>query len=224
MPNFEGKFFSIVFIGKHNPQIINHDFLINNGILPISEEPFKSLLEKRDNNPFTEFISTPVLASIKYESISITIEGNRYQIKDTNYGELAKSPIISITKKYFGEILRYTPLQIGGINLSGVIKFIDNNDEQKFDENLGISKSNLCTYADTEDIRFGISFTFPWLEGLVDVQISKLEESSGSRTINLNYEFKNDNMENLLANLDKVEQTHEKFRGLLQSLGMEESA
>ena len=44
MPLFEGKFFNIVFIGRLNPQILNHDFLLNNRVLPEDKEPFKTLV------------------------------------------------------------------------------------------------------------------------------------------------------------------------------------
>lgn len=223
MPNFKGQFFSIVLIGRHNPQILNHDFLINNEILPVKDEPFKSILTKEDSKPFTEFISTPVLATIMYGSISIVIEENRYQIKDGNYGDPTSSSIIQITRRYFGEVLKYTPLTLGGINLNGIITFIDEKDEQRFDEKLGINRKHLCAYADTIDVRFGMNFSFPWLEGIVNVQIPKLRELPLSCTINLNYEFKHDNMKSFLVNLDKVEKIHGKFMELLQSLDVEVS-
>jgi hypothetical protein len=223
MPNFKGQFFSIVLIGRHNPQILNHDFLINNEIIPVKDEPFKSIIAREDSKPFTEFISTPVLATIKYDSISIVVEDNRYQIKDGNYGDPTSSSIIQITRSYFGEVLKYTPLTLGGINLNGIITFKNEKGEQRFDENLGINRKNLCAYAGTADVMFGMDFSFPWLEGMVAVQIPKQRDHSKSCTINFNYEFKHDNMKSFLVNLDKVEQIHGKFRELLQSLGVEES-
>ena len=140
MPNFKETLFSIVFIGRFNPQILNHDFLVNNKILPEKEEPFKALFAKEDNKPFTEFMSTPVLTTIKYDSINIVIEESRFQIQDLNNTDPSTSPIVSITKKYFGEILKYTPISAGGINLNGIITFTDADDEQRFNETIGISK------------------------------------------------------------------------------------
>ncbi len=223
MPNFKEQLFSIVIIGRLNPQILNHNFLIDNEILPVGEEPFKSLLAKENGNPFTEFVSTPVLASIKYDSISMVIEESRYQIKDSNYGNPVSSPIVDITKKYLGEILKYTPMTVGGINLSGNITFDDEKDEQGFNERFGVNKDALITHAGTEDIRLGMNFAFKWLEGLVDVQIPKLMGSSNSRMINFNYEFQYTNMKDFFGNLDKVDQIHEKFSEILKSLGVEES-
>lgn len=223
MPNFSGQFFSIVIVGKHNPQILNHNFLINNEILPVTEEPFKSLLAKEGENPFTEFVSTPVLATIKYGSISMVIEESRYQIKDSNYGDPATSSIVNITKKYFGEILKYTPISVGGINLSGNITFDDEKDEQGFNERFGVNIDTLCTHAGTQNIRLGMNLAFLWLEGLVDVQIPRLKGAPNSRKINFNYEFKYNKTKDFFGNLDKVNQISEKFRELLKSLGVEES-
>jgi len=224
MPNFKEQLFSIVVIGRLNPQILNHDFLINNEILPVSEEPFKSLLAKENGNPFTEFVSTPVLSSIKYDSISMVIEESRYQIKDSNYGNPVSSPIIDITKKYLGEILKHTPMTVGGINLSGNITFDDEKDEQGFNERFGVNKDTLISHAGTEDIRIGMNIAFTWLEGFVDVQVPRSRGSSVSRAINFNYEFKYNNMKDFFGNLDKVDQIQGKFSELLKSLGVEEGA
>jgi len=133
---------------------------------------------------------------------------------------LQQVPLFLLLKKYFGEILRYTPLNVGGINLNGIITFDDEKDEQKFDESLGIKRDPLCTYAGTKDIRLGMAFTFQWLEGLVDVQIPKSRGSSNSCTINFNYEFKDDNLESFLGNLNKVELINDKLKELLQSLNV----
>ena len=61
MPSFKYKFFNIVVLGRHNPQILTHDFLINNKILPVTQEPFLTLLReaKEKVKPFNQFISTP---------------------------------------------------------------------------------------------------------------------------------------------------------------------
>jgi hypothetical protein len=112
MPSFKGQFFSIVFIGRQNPQILNHDFLFSHGVLPKDKEPFKNLFAKQDSQPFTEFISTPVITSIKYGPISLVVEENRYQIIDNRFEDPPSSPIIQITKKYFEELLRYLPVAI----------------------------------------------------------------------------------------------------------------
>ncbi|MBI4334639.1 MAG: hypothetical protein HY673_25575 [Chloroflexi bacterium] len=96
MPSFEGRFFSIVLIGRQNPQILTHDFLLKNEVLPKDREPFKGLITEEGSLPFTEFISTPVITSITYGPISITIEENRYQITDNRFEDPPSSPIMSV--------------------------------------------------------------------------------------------------------------------------------
>ena len=113
MPIFSPTFFSIVFLGSHNPQILNHDFLLKNQVLPIKEEPFSSLIEKASEKhpPFTQYVSTPLVTTLSYEWISIIIEQNRYQIKDVNFKTPLESPIISISKEYFGRVLKQVWVQ-----------------------------------------------------------------------------------------------------------------
>ena len=100
MPIFDPKLFSIVFIGRQNPQILNHDFLIKNEVLPVKREPFKSLIKDSSQKkpPFTSYLSTPVVTALDYKWISIIVEENRFQIKDAKFNVPSKSPIITITK------------------------------------------------------------------------------------------------------------------------------
>lgn len=220
MLSFEGKLFSIVILGRHNPQILNHDFLLNKGVLPTNKEPFKSLFTAQNPKTCTDFISTPVLTSIRYGPISLVVEEHRYQIKDDRFENPPSSPIIEITKKYFGELLQYTPLQLGGINLQGTIGFASVEDEQVFDERLGIVKEKLFDLAGTSDTRASIAFTFPWSGGMVEVRIRKPKERTQPGEINFNYEFKYEGMDSFLKNLDDTGQVYKKFNDLLVSLGV----
>ena len=220
MPSFEGQFLSIVFTGKQNPRILNHDFLLNNGVLPKNKEPFKGLFAKQDSDPFTDFLSTPVLACIRYAPINLLVEENRYQIRDDRFEDPPSSPIIEITRKYFGELLRFTPLQLGGINLNGIIKFVDVSDEQAFDERLGLTRKNLSDTVGSTDVRIGVSFSFPWNKGMVDVHLFRPKDRSQPGTISFNYEFNYQDIDSFLKNLDDSDQVYKKFIDLLQSLGV----
>lgn len=134
MPIFDLKLFSIVFIGRQNPQILNHDFLIKNEVLPIKSEPFKSLIKDSSQKkpPFTSYLSTPVVTALDYKWISIIVEENRFQIKDAKFKVPSKSPIITISKEYFGTLLKYTPFQVGGINFGGELKVFGFGRRAKF--------------------------------------------------------------------------------------------
>ena len=221
MPIFEGKFFSIIFLGRQNPQILNHDFLINNKILPEDVEPFDELLLKEKPKQFTEFVSTPILTAINYNFIKIIIEENRYQITDLRFLDPLLSPIIPITKKYFGEILKYTPLKLGGINLNGIIKFADKEDEEVFDKQFGLYHKNLLEiFGDGEDIRLGLTLSFPWNKGILEVNLPKNKDCSEPGAINFNYEFKYENMDSFIKNLDDLEIIYDKFNNILDKLSI----
>lgn len=218
MPKFEGNFFSIIFLGKQNPQILNHDFLIKNQVLPVNDEPFKTQFSKVDSNPFTEFVSTPVLTSLKYGPISITVEENRFQIMDFRFEKILTSPIITIVKKYFGEILRFTPFVLGGINFNGVIIFDDKKDEELFDTQLGIERNKVINIFGVDDIRIGFSLSYPWNKGVVEFNLPKIKDRSKPGGINFNYEFKYDDIDNFLGKLDDLTIVFEKFNNLIDSL------
>lgn len=221
MPKFSGNLFSIVFLGRQNPQILNHDFLINHDILPTEIEPFKSVLENEEK-PFSDHISTPVLTSISYGNISIVVEENRFQIRDTELKEVEKSPIIDITRKYFGEKLRFTPLSLGGINFAGVIEFNDKKDEESFDLNLGIDRERLKKITESDDIRLASKFSFPWEDGLVEIQINKSKYESQPSTFNFNYEFIRPDIDGFIDVLDDIGSINNKFKKILLDINLEQ--
>jgi hypothetical protein len=218
MPIFEGQFVSIVLIGRQNPQILNHNFLRTYKILPENEEPFKSLFAKKESEQFTEFVSTPVLTAIKYGPIALVVEQNRYQITDSRFDNPSSSPIIKITKNYFGEHLKYTPITLGGINLNGNIKFDDPKDERTLDEKIGITFGTLESITEAADIQIGITFFFPWHKGIIEVRLPRTKDSSQPRKINFNYEFMYQDIDSFLKNLDDIDQVYKKFIDLLQRL------
>ena len=218
MPEFEGKFFSIIFLGKQNPQILNHDFLIKNEVLPVDEEPFVSLFNQEDSNPFSDFISTPVLTSIKYGPISIIVEENRFQIMDLRFENILSSPIISITKKYFGDILRYTPFVMGGINFNGLIQFENSMDEYQFDTKLGFNREKIKKIIYTEDIRLGFLVSYPWKNGLIELNLPKSKERSKPGGINFNYEFQYNDINTFIGNIDDLPLIYDEFNNIIDAL------
>jgi len=220
MPVFEGRFFSIVLVGRQNPRILNHDFLIKHDVLPLDQHPFSELLALEEGKQFTEFVSVPVLATIKYGPISIVVEENRYQIIDNRLDDPASSPIIQITKNYFGKLLRYTPFQVGGVNLNGLIRFEDVEEEHKLDERLGLQRKALCDIAESADVRAGLTFSAPWHKGVIEVQLPKPKERTQPGTMNLNYEFPYEGIDSFLANLDDIGLVWAKFRSILDWVGV----
>lgn len=218
MAKFEIQFLSIVFIGKLNPQILNHDFLMQNHVLPENQEPFISLFAQKNKSPFSEFISTPVLANIKYDSISMLIDDNRFQAKHDFPENIIRSPIILITKKYFGELLRHTPLTIGGININCKIIFDSAEEEKAFDQKIGISHNQLLVLSNNQKIRVNLGFNYSWSEGKVEVNWLKPKDQDNQCFMNFNYEYPFINLDQFLNNLDKIDLVYEHFNKMISTL------
>ena len=222
MPKFEGQFISVVFVGRQNPRILNHDFLVHNGVLPVDQEPFRELLRTRDRPAAPdEFVSVPVMTSIRYGPVSILVDENRYQITDRRFGNLASSPIVPITKKYFGTLLRYTPLTAGGINFNGLLRFESQADEHGFNERLGLDAGKMAAALKSTDVRVGLVVSFPWHNGVVEVQMPKPKDRAAPGLVNFNYEFGYTDIDSFLSNLDDAELVYGRFREFLDSLAVE---
>jgi hypothetical protein len=226
MPIFTPKFFSIVFLGSQNPQILNHDFLINNQVLPIEKEPFKSLMEEasKEHPPFTQYISTPLVTTLMYKWISIIIEQNRYQIKDTHFSTPLESPIISIPKEYFGRVLRHTPITLGGINFGGNIIFSDTEDEINFDESLGICSQKFQLQLGLAKAQYSPKIRLSWdedQEGQFELSLKKSKISSGDCALNFNFEFVYKDMDSFIKEIDGAGKVHERFYNILKELNVE---
>ncbi len=226
MPIFNPKFFSIVFLGSQNPQILNHDFLIDNQILPIEKEPFKSLMERasKEKPPFTQYLSTPLVASLTYKWISIIVEQNRYQIKDTHFTTPLESPIISIPKEYFGRVLKHTPITLGGINFGGDIIFSDEADEVGFDESLGIDRQKFQSHLGLVKTQYSPKINLVWDDGQEDqfeLSLKKPKNFSGACAVNFNFEFIYKDMNSFVKKIDEAGKVHERFYTILRKLNVE---
>ncbi len=223
MSIFDLKLFSIVFIGRQNPQILNHDFLIKNEVLPVKREPFKSLIKDSSQKkpPFTSYLSTPVVTALDYKWISIIVEENRFQIKDAKFKVPSKSPIITITKEYFGTLLKYTPFQLGGINFGGELKFSDLEEERNFDDRLGIDNKKFETYFKVNKVRISNRITFPWNDDQLELRIDKPKKDLNISNLNFNFEFTYENIDSFIGKLDKVDKVYMKFKEILRKLNVE---
>lgn len=220
MPFVSPKFFSIVLLGRQNPQILNHDFLIKNRVLPIRKEPFRSLIRNssEEKQPFSEFLSTPPVTTLTYKWISIIIEINRYQIRDNNFKVPSNSPIVNITKQYFGKFLTYTPFQLGGMNFAFKLGFSDDKDEKDFDDRLGIDREKFGTCLKTEKARFSTRINSPWNDGQIEIQINKPKKGLKDGEINFNFEFFYENIDSFIGKLDEADKAYKLFNDILKKL------
>jgi hypothetical protein len=219
----EPKFFSIILIGRLNPQILNHDFLLKNNIIPLEKSPFKDIvIGKPEQNAFEDYVSTPVLSRLRYKNIDIVIEESRYQITDIGHISPSESSIIDFTKNYF-LLLKHTPLSFGGINFNSHLifdsdkekasfedKFISNRDG--FYKNLGINNF---------DVSIKLDFVLPGPQNKVELSFNKLRASPLVKMINFNYGFSfTIGMEAFLKNLDDVSNLFQKYGEILTKLGV----
>jgi len=224
MPTFKLNYFSIVLLGRQNPQILNHDFLINNRVIPIDKQPFKSLIKNssENKNPFTKHLSSPLVAALDYQWISLIIQENRFQIKDSKISVPSKSPIILITQKYFGELLRYTPFQIGGLNFNGELKFKSKNDENNFNRRLGLNGNTFRTNLNIKDqIQFDSKIRFPLDNGKGQIGVAKHPKDQKKGVITFNFEFIYEDIDSFMVRLDEADKFFNFFKEMLVKLKVE---
>lgn len=221
MPTFEGQFVSIVLLGRQNPQILNHDFLVNNRILPEDQEPFSDFLKREPGQQYSQFISLPVLSTIAYGPISITVQENTFQIKDDRFQDPAGSPIISVVRKYFGAHLKYTPFHLGGFNLHGLIRYSDDEDERKLDEHFGVNRTRVKDIAGSDDVHTSLALRSPWHKGTMEVRLTKPAAWDNTAEFNFNYEFAYADIDSFLRNLDDAGMIYRRFMELLRQVGVE---
>lgn len=197
-------FFSIVLVGRQNPQILNHDFLESNGVLP-RKEPFYKQNLAQGETVFTEFFSTPPVARIVYEKYSLLVQEDRFQAIDTTGDDPCQSPIIEITKNYFGNLLKYTPFTVGGLNLNCDLTF-GPAEEQVIDGILGINREQANQAFGFESTIGSITGIFPFLEGRMSIVFAKPRDPGNPTKVNFNYEFSYPgSMEKFLLNLDDAD-------------------
>ncbi len=221
MSTFKPIFFSIVLVGRQNPQILNHDFLINNQVIPINKEPFKTLIKNssKDKPPFTQYLSTPVVTQLAYNWISIIVQESRFQIIDNKLSIPSKSPIISVSKKYFGQHLRYTPFQIGGLNFNGTLKFRNKKAENNFDTILGLNGEKFKSNFNIKDqIQFESKISFPLDIGKGQINVSNPKNMKNIKNLNFNFEFSYDGIDSFMMKLDEADRFFDFFKEMLVKL------
>jgi hypothetical protein len=229
MATFKGQFASIVLIGRHNPQILNHDFLARHEVLPRESEPFRSLLADSGKvsgfgeSPFTEFISTPLVSSIRYGPISIMVEESRFQILDNGFFEHpSNSTIVDITKQYFGRLLVHTPLQFGGVNFNGLVSFRNLEDEWAFDKRVGMDRSTFQSWARaSDDLRISTKVSFQREDYMVEFQVMKAKVATENCVVNINYEHKFSSLDDMMMWIGSIDELYRDFVGVLRSLHVE---
>lgn len=212
---FSRQFVGTVVIGSINPRILNHDFLINNDILP-KVEPFKA--KPNGDPPFSNYIATPVMTTITYEHLSILADASRFQITDYKLPP-EKNLNNEIAEKYF-KILAYTPMRMVGFNLNGLLTYKDDSEQLEFEKHLGINHEALYKIMTVSKIDLSGSIKADWEGGSKAIALAQ-DPISRQPGINLNCEFPCDDFSSLKIQLAKYEKVYHEFSRLLRELGIE---
>lgn len=212
------KFISIIFIGRQNPQILNHDFLLQNNILPTDKSPFReAVLGENKEKPFSDFISTPVLSKLTYKNINIVIEESRYQILDSASVNPTESPIVEFTKRYFS-LLKYTPIALGGFNFNYLIQFGSKEERIAFENKFISDRNGVYKEIGIVNFEIGLKIECPFNDNKIEITFGKLPGNDLLKAINFNYEFRYRDMNSFLANLDDSPILFGKLKDILTKL------
>lgn len=99
---------SVVLVADvHNPSIINHDFLRNNGIVG------------DDWQPMPDSVTTVVVSQIKYDGVVLEITPNNFSIAQT--GAHPTNPNLYGVAKKYTEVLEHIPYVAIGLNWRGIL-------------------------------------------------------------------------------------------------------
>jgi len=218
MINCQPKFFSIIFIGRQNPQILTHDFLLKNNIIPFDKAPFKDIVSKQpEDKPFSDFLSTPVLTKLTYKNINIVIEESRYQITDTANISPLESPIIQFTKNYFS-VLKYTPLGLGGFNFNYFISFGSKDEKLEFENSFISDRNEIYKELGFTNFEVSLQLACPFNQNKLEFAIARVTANDLAKVFNFNYEFRYKEIDSFLANLDDIPILLKQITGMFAKL------
>ena len=169
MFEIEKSVVNLTVVGRPNPQILTVDFLRGNKIIPKDEKPFKKLL--RQETPFTEFISTPVL------------------FVDRKVVDWARTPIASIGRKYFA-VLKHTPVRLVGFNLTAILTTDDAAALQTLQEICLPKNSRILDIIGQDSVSADAVLRYPYSadEGRITLSIRRTGKDKDEYNINLNHE------------------------------------
>ena len=178
---------NLTVVGSPNPQILTVDFLRDNQIIPENEEPFKQLLSQA--NPFTEFISTPLLVKLAFDHIEITADAVRILFVDRKVVDWDSTPIASIGRRYF-DALRHTPVRLAGFNLTAVLTTDDATALQALQELCLPKNSRILEIIGQDTVSADAVLRYPYsADGeRITLSIRQTAKNKDAFNINLNHE------------------------------------
>lgn len=208
----KNNFMSIVTLGNFNPAILDKDFLEENNIIKFDEDPKITL--------------TPIVCTIDYKNLKIIVDLERFQVVENKIQDFESNFILDFVYNYL-DVLKYTPINIMGLNFNFIINVGDLNKIynseicKKINESF---KAKSCIFGVTKLIEDGketikrINFGFDLLDfKTLNILIENIEENSS--IVNFNFEIKNitkDSKFYLKDNFKEILNFHNKFKNILQ--------
>jgi len=172
---------SVVVLGHMNPAILNHDWLVQQRIIP--KKFF--VQSAQSDSPFIQFLSTPPMAQLVYGEIVFTVEMGKFILKAKQ--PTVKADAFNVAKRYF-EKLPHTPLVKVGFNVSGIVKFDSKQEEKSFDKKCVSCGDSLLTLINKPDIEIGFTVQYQEGEGCYRLDCTK-ERKARKAYLNCNCEF-----------------------------------
>jgi hypothetical protein len=203
MANLKRNFLSLVALGRPNPQILTVDFLKVNKIISTDEPPFDKLFQQE--KAVKKFLSVPGFTNLVLGNIEFIVDETRFQIREDGISGWTETKIIDIAKKYF-EVLRYTPLNLVGINLNSIITF-DTSEEAHNCQKLCLPEdSQLARIISNDNIIASSVLRYPFSdgEGRITLIIEQPDKENKKRVVNFNYEFDFIDWTRFKSELEKV--------------------
>lgn len=217
MAEINKNFIGLVALGRLNPQILNVDFLKDNKIVPTDKPPFDKLFQQEE--PFTRFVSTPVLSELLLENIQFIIEGGRFKIRDVDISEWAETKVLDIARKYF-EVLHYTPLTVVGVNLNATITFGTPEESVNFQQLFLSENSKVLEIISKDNVDADLVLRYPYSDdgARITLTLNQDTKATNKRVVNFNYEFDFTDWTNFNSELSKFQQIGEYFNSVLSQL------
>jgi len=220
MFEIEKSVVNLTVVGKLNPQILTVDFLRVNQIIPQDEKPFKKIL--RQETPFTEFISSPVMAKLAFDHIEITADLARIVFVDRKLADWACTPITSICREYFN-VLKHTPVQLAGFNLTATLTADDAAALQKIQEICLPKNSRILDIIGRDSVRADAVLRYPYRAGggRITLSIRQTPKSKDEFNINLNHEVDFTDWQAFGVYLERLSEVGQYFDSILDKISGE---
>ena len=127
MAEYKHSFVNVTVLGRMNPQILTHDWLVKSKIITWRD----FVTRDKTKAPFSTYFNTPPMTQLAYGPLVFTVEENKFVLLDSKAG-IGKTKIYRMAQQYF-KLLSHTPLTKVGFNVQGALTFKNPKEMKAFD-------------------------------------------------------------------------------------------